>query len=138
MEIIGFLALLLIVSFLWHFIWRKRQETARHIYFNRLAMPVLLLPDSPFDDGFPARIDAFKRALEESGNTFRPRIIAEPYYAPIGEMQTVNLLFAQYVQLQIEEYRKACEEVAATAYKSTPEVAYQIIAGVKNVKTVTP
>ena len=132
MEIIAVLLLLAAGSFLWHYVTQERQETARKLYYNRLAMPILLLPDSPFDEDFPERIKRLQSSLNESGNTYRPRIIATPYYAPIGEMQTINQSFDIYVHLQVMEWLKAREEVAAGAFKNAPSEAFEVIAGNKN------
>ena len=131
MQIFWLLILLAVGSFLWHLVWSKRQETARQIYYNRLAMPVLLLPDSPFDEDFSKRIEAFKRALDESGNTLAVRLIATPYYAPIGDQQTINKSFDMYVLMQVQAWLEAREQLAATAYKSTPQTAFEIIANSK-------
>lgn len=94
-------------------------------------MPVLLLPDSPFDEDFQKRIEAFKRALDESGNTLAVRLIATPYYAPIGDQQTINKSFDMYVLMQVQAWLEAREQLAATAYKSTPQTAFEIIANSK-------
>lgn len=131
MQIFWVLILITVFSFLWHAVWRTRQETARQLYFNRLAMPVLLLPDSPFDSGFSARIEGIQRALEASGNTFNVRIIATPYYAPVGDLQTINKSFDMYVLLQVQAWLEAREQVAATAYKAAPDAAFEVIAGAK-------
>jgi hypothetical protein len=132
MQLIALLLLLAFGSFLWCYVTQERQETARKLYYNRLAMPILLLPDSPFDEDFPERIKRLQESLNESGNTYRPRIIATPYYAPIGDMQTINKSFDMYCLLQVQAWLEAREEVAAGAFKNAPPEAFEVIAGNKN------
>lgn len=133
MQLIAVLLLLAAISFLWHYITQQRQETAKKLYFNTVAMPVLLLPDGPFDEDFPDRIERFKKELEEAGNTYRPQIIAVPYYTPIGgELQTVNVNYDKYVQMVVQSWLEAREQVAAAAYKNAPQEAVEVIAGAKN------
>lgn len=108
---------------------RRRLETARELYFNRQAMPILLLPDHPFDEDFPDRVKAYIQSLQQADNPWQPVIIATPYYAPVGDAQTVNKNFHQYLLLQIEAWQSECERVAAEKFGRLQDDASRKITG---------
>lgn len=113
----------------YNFISHERSRTARHLYYNRVAHPILILPLDPFDGTFEDRVKEVRRLLNESGNTYNVPVICNPYFAPIGTDQTVTVDFQRFVVMQIAHYNATCERWAADKFQRTPETAAQKIAG---------
>lgn len=114
---------------LYNYLANERARTARHLYYNRVASPILILPTDPFDQTFEKRVEEVCRLLAESGNTYNVPVIANPYFAPIAGDQTVTVDFQKFITMQIAYYNATCEKWAAEKFQRAPETAAQKIAG---------